>query len=170
MTTNYKIIVALATVIIFALALFGAYRFSQNRPGEPKAQASPQPASGFEALSLPQTSPTSQSPATGPEDEVAPNIGISLTAPWPSATITSPLKIEGFANVETGAVAIVVKDVYGKVLGQGKASACFAKNPCPFSASVVFAHPETQTGTIEVFSPSPKSGAKEYLQIIKINF
>lgn len=172
MTRNYKASIVAASIIIFILALYGVYRLYQIKVTKPLPNPSPVPTTiGFQVSPLPAASPkpSGKQPETGPSDEF-PNIGILVESPDSGSTVTSPLQINGFANVPQKRVAIVVYDVYGNALGQGMATACFAKTPCPFSASVVFARPQTQTGTVEVFSPSTRSGSKEYLQIAKVNF
>ncbi|MBI2598902.1 hypothetical protein HYW40_01670 [Candidatus Curtissbacteria bacterium] len=173
MTTNYKIAVAVVSTLIVGLALFGIFLLFQKqvkKPGPSEPLPAPSPASGFELPPLPVSPPAfGQLPQTGTDD--AQNYGgISIETPTAGSLVTSPLQVKGQANTPQGSVSIVVKNGNQKVIGQGKASACFAKNPCPFSASVVFEAPETQTGTIEAYSPSPKNGSKEYLQIIRVNF
>jgi|GEM_PF-5630509 len=170
MTRNYVISIALAVIIIIVLVAVGVYRLSQMKITKPEPQSSPTTI-GFQVSPLPAASPKSsgRQPETGPSDQF-PNIGILVQSPDLGSTAISPLQVQGFANVPQKKVVIVVKNVYGNVLGLGMATACFAKTPCPFSASVVFAAPQTQTGTVEVFSPSPANGAKEYLQIVKVNF
>jgi hypothetical protein len=88
--------------------------------------------------------------------------------PFPGSQISSPLEVRGTATIPQGEVSIVVKDGHGNALGLGRATACFAKDPCPFAASVVFQTPQVHTGTVELFSLA--NGAKQYLRIIPVNF
>lgn len=172
MTRNYKISIAVASIIILAFLVYGVFRLYQINVTKPVSKPSRIPPTvGFQVSPLPAASPKSsgRQPETGPSDQF-PNIGILVGSPDSGSTAISPLKVQGAANVPQEKVAIVVYDAYGNALGLGMATACFTKTPCPFSASVVFAKPQTQTGTVEVFSPSPASGAKEYLQILKVNF
>ncbi len=172
MTRNYRALIIASSVIILILAVYGVFRLYQINVTKPISKPSPTPLSvGFQVSPLPATSPKSSGtqPETGPSDEF-PNIGILVQSPDSGSTAISPLKVQGFANVPQEKVAIVVYDVYGNALGQGMATACFTKTPCPFTASVVFQNPQTRTGTVEVFSPSATSGTKEYLQIVKVNF
>ncbi len=173
MTNGNRNAIIVALVIIFALATFGIYRLYKSKTDKPNPLPTPTPITasiGFNASPLPPSpKPSGSQPVTGPSDEF-PNIGILVTSPKSGETVGSPVKIQGFANLPSQEVSIVVKDVYSTVLGIGKASACFAKIPCAFSASVVFKKPQTQTGTIEVFSPSSQNGSKEYLQTFRVNF
>ncbi|MEX2028102.1 MAG: Gmad2 immunoglobulin-like domain-containing protein [Candidatus Curtissbacteria bacterium] len=175
MSRKYPISIAVASVILLILAIWGIFRLYQIKTTESVPMPTPSPAVGFEVSPLPSAShsptpATGIQPETGPDDGGSPSIGISVQSPQSGTSIASPLKVQGYANIPQKEIAIVVKDTYGTVLGQGMATACFAKTSCFFTASVVFAKPSTQTGTIEVFSPSSSSGAKDYLQIIKVNF
>lgn len=115
--------------------------------------------------------PPSNQPSTGPEDEIGVNnIGIQISTPQNQSTITSPVIVSGRANVTSQLVKITIFDSNGNILGEGQATACVALDACPFSASVPFKTPSTQSGTIEVYSPSMLEGSKTFLQSILVSF
>jgi type II secretory pathway pseudopilin PulG len=92
---------------------------------------------------------------------VSPRGTIKVTEPKPGATISSPVKIAGEAQVFEANVRLRVKDATGKVLGNGFTTATQgAPEFGDFSAEFSFKQPaETQVGTVEVFEESAKDGS-----------
>jgi len=172
--SSLKIIIPI--VIVFILIGAGTYTIyraqtkvaitsntSQNSFPSPTPTANPQVKSA--------NAPANQ-PATGPKDELAiKNIGIQISFPQPNIKIASPVQIDGTANVTSQVVHIAVLDSSGNVLGQGQATACIGLDACPFTASIPFNPSQSQTGSIEIYSPSAIAGnSKTYLQSIPVLF
>lgn len=174
MTNNWKQIVL--GILVFGLVVGGIYYFYQRQVNdltEPEIITETQ--EGFpttedqEATAQPTpTSVAASQPDTGIGD--VKNIGIVLSLPARNSLIYSPVKVTGRANVYEGHVSIRIKDSSGKVLGSGFATACMDVDACPFEALIPFSNPQTSTGTVEAFSPSPADGSEQFLQSATVNF
>lgn len=178
---SLKIIIP--AIIVFILAIAGLYYLYQTQTSSklsldttlqaspknnfPQASSSASPSSVKGTQN--QNSPQSQ-PSTGSESEQELKTIISITSPQSSSFITSPLKIQGFANVTSQKVFIYIKDANGKILGVAKTSACLDLNPCEFSTNIVFGQPQTATGSIEAYSPSTFDNSAQDLTSLGINF
>lgn len=177
MITKSKVIIAIVSTITLTTAALGTYSLYQQRTVSQKVpqakQAGPSPSpTGFSQPPLPlslQTTNTNIQPETGIVEDPSAKIEITIQNPLPDSQVYSPLEIRGLANTPQGFVSIILKDSQGSILGQSEATACFAKDPCPFSLDLTFSTSSTQTGTLEVFSPS-KTGEQEYLKSINLNF
>src|SRR3989338_4430438 len=149
MRNNLSFVVgAVVLIIFFALVAFAASKFYQ-RQSEKNLLPSPipTPVSGFPVSSpSPQTLGQANTPAVQPESGSNTleenNIRIFIESPSPSDSITSPFKINGYTNLTSGV----------------------------FIAQVSFEKPSTQTGAVEVYSPSALDGSDQYLQTILIRF
>lgn len=156
MTNPKAFIVGIAVLILIVTgSIFAASKLSQIKVSPPIAKVSPSP-QGFSALSRDveklenQTvSELKSQPETGIGD--IKNVGISLNSPLSETTISSPVKVSGFANVYDGLVKVMVKDANGKVLGENSATACMGTDACPFETNVTFTQPLTSVGTIEAW-------------------
>ena len=163
-------------VIVFILAVAGVFYFYQRQglPNTPFFNATPSPSVvGFPKVKGESSSPgpsPSELPAAGFDTSTVNNIGIVIVSPQQEDKITSPVKISGRANVFEGKVVIRIKNANNQILGQDEATACMDLDACPFKVLVDFNSPQTSTGTIEAFSPSPIDGSEAYLQAISIRF
>ncbi len=186
--------VAILLIVIFVLAVAGFYYFylkqvskSQNLSLQPlqspktnfpsaTASASPvvQTQSTEENIKQPgavagtSTFPQSQ-PETGAGQSQIADAGIKIQTPQTQAPITSPVTVNGTANVPNNLI-LEVKDAKGKILGIRKTEACFGYQACPFTISVVFTQPETPTGQITVYSPTLSGNSPEYSQSVYVTF
>lgn len=87
---------------------------------------------------------------------------IHLFAPVAQSTVSSPLVIKGEARVFENVVLYRVKDENGTILAQGST---LAQSPDiglfgPFSTEVAIPLNDSQDGTLEVFTSSPKDGSE----------
>ena len=177
MRNNLSFVVgAVVLIIFFALVAFAASKFYQ-RQSEKTLLPSPRPTpvSGFPVSSpSPQTLGQANTPAVQPESGSNTleenNIRIFIESPSPSDSITSPFKSNGYTNLTSGVIIAQVKDINGQLLGQGSTMACMDYDACQFNAQVSFEKPSTQTGAVEVYSPSALDGSDQYLQTILIRF
>lgn len=176
-----KIVIAgVLTLLIISLITFGVYRLIQNNVRKlPVAVQSPNAnPSGFRAIIATPTPKTKTSPnsiagsqpQTGSDTAEIKNIGISIENVFSGQTISSPLTVNGKANVFEGHVVLQIKDANGKVLGQSTATACMGLDACPFQSTITFSKPSTSYGTLETYSPSGKDGSKLYTQTVVVNF
>ncbi len=177
--TNYKL--AILFIIIFVIALLGAFFIYKNQTKLTSTEASPSPEAVLTAPPLPSTSPSpapqgasANAPAAQPESgsntvEIK-NEGIKVDSPKASSIVTSPLTIAGSANVFGGKVVINIKDANGRILGSTQATACMGYDACSFTTTVDFKKSATQAGIIEVYNPSGTDGSPHYLQQILIRF
>jgi len=185
---------ALAILIILTISLGagGIYYLYQKQGFKPQpfAKASPSPSlttrlsvspapSSRTSVSPPQTFPSLTSPTPIASPQVLPQAGsetsnlkltISVTKPQAQEKISSPVRVTGFANVLNGQVSIEIKDEIGKILGSGSATACLGINPCLFEASIIFTKPQTQKGSIDVFTFSLENDSQDYFQMIPVKF
>lgn len=176
--SSLKII--LSVIILFVLLVAGIYYYYQTQVSNVSdlnlnTQASP--GLGFkEASPSASTKGTSASasqattPGTGPEDRMALATTISITNPAQASTITSPVQVNGFANITSQVVEIQIKDSNGNTLGTSRASACLSYTACDFAANIVFAKPQTSTGTIEAFAKSTIDGSPVDITSLGVNF
>ena len=178
---NLKIVIP--AVIVFILMIAGLYYLYQtqtsfktninttqetspkNNFSQASSSATPSNVKGAQD----QNSPQSQ-PSTGSESEQELKTIISITSPQSSSFITSPLKIQGFANVTSQVVFIHLKDANGKILSTARASACLSLIPCEFSTIIVFDNPSTKTGTLEAYGKSTFENTVTDLTSLSINF
>lgn len=174
-------LVAISVLILITVGVFQIYqrRISQNGveiiPSSQEAQktdfgslnnqSTPSPAILGTNDNAPQVQPESGSNTLNIQ-----NPGITVTNPVPNSKITSPLTVNGQANVLGNNVYIEVKDSNGNVLAKGSAVACFGYNSCPFETSVAFKKPQTPNGTVEVYSLSTYDNSKKDLHIISVTF
>lgn len=183
MELSKELRIILPAIIVLTLILLGGYYIYSKitTTSETLLSASPAP-SGFptanssppqqKAIST-QTSPApiaQTQPETGLNSEDIKNIGIQLSSPQNNSKVASPVRVLGKANVFEGNVQIMIKDSNGKVLGSGSTTACMDVDACPFEAVIAFSKPQTPSGTIAVFSPSPRDGSNDYLQTVNVRF
>lgn len=171
--SSLKIIIPI--LIVFILIGAGAYSIYRAQTAieitdtTQNSFPSPSPSSSPNVQGA--KNPPANQPATGPEDELGiKNIGIQLTSPEPQTKINSPVQVTGTANVTSQTVHIAILDSNGSILGQGQATACVGLDACPFKASIKFNSPQTQTGSVEVYSPSTLDSSKTFLQSIPVSF
>ncbi|KKR51163.1 MAG: hypothetical protein UT84_C0002G0024 [Candidatus Curtissbacteria bacterium GW2011_GWA1_40_16] len=186
--------VAILLIVIFVLAISGFYYIylkqvskSQSlilpplespKTNFPSATASASPISKTQSIgdgikqpgAVAETSTFPQSqPETGAGQTQITDAGIFIQNPQAQAKISSPVTINGMANVPNNLI-VEVKDATGQVLGVRKTTACFGNQSCPFSVSVVFTKPNTPNGQITVYSPSLSTNNPEYSQTVAISF
>lgn len=174
---NYR--TAILLVIIFVIALAGAYTIYRNQTNKslvptlgenpsPEALATISP-SASPSANL-QAPPPAEQPSSGSDTVEVKNIGIQVSSPEASSVITSPVNVSGSANVFEGKVVINIKDASGKILGSGSSTACMGYDACPFQTTINFENSTTPAGTIEVYSPSGLDSSPQYLQQILVRF
>lgn len=162
---NWWIVVVV--IVIFALAVWGTFVLYQKQVIEPSRSPSPLaiPENGFGSQAAspspsPDTLGTSQpgagasfdsQPATGIDSSKS---GVVINSPQENSLISSPLAISGWSKIETGNVLIILKDENGNNLGQSSIATCPNFQVCSFDTSIIFKHPSSQTGTIEIFESS----------------
>lgn len=97
----------------------------------------------------------------GKRTMVSPKGTIKVSDPQPGASIKSPVRIVGKAQVFEANVRLRVKDASGKALGNGFTTASMgAPEWGDFSEDFAFKAPsETQVGTVEVFEESAADGS-----------
>lgn len=116
---------------------------------------------------VPETPSTSTTPSEAvPEIK---EIGIQLTDTKLEG-ITSPVTVQGKANVFEGHVNLRLKDANGKVLGTSFATACMGEVACPFEGEISFSTPTTKTGTIEAYTQDAATGKETDLVSIPVTF
>lgn len=178
---NLKIVIP--TIIVFILVVAGLFYLYQTQTSSkinldstlqtspknnfPQASSSATPSTVKGAQN--QNSPQSQ-PSTGSESQQELKTIISITSPQEDNFISSPVKIQGFANVTSQTVIIRIKDANSHIIGSGKAPACIGYTPCEFSSTITFDTPKTQTGTIEAYSPSTFDNSIQDQTSQSINF
>ena len=169
-------------VLILLLAVFGLFQLYRSRV-KPKSIPTPAPIAsppvGFFATPIPSPSPSpvlgtntpSTQPSAGSDTVDIKDIGIFLEKPQINSSIKSPVTVSGKANVFEGHLLIRIKDLNGNVIGNGSATACMGAEACAFETKVNYSNPQTPTGIIEVFSPSPVGdGSEDYKQSIIVRF
>ena len=175
MTNPKALIVGIAVLILIVTgSIFASRKLSQIKVSQTTAKASPSPSpQGFSALSQATVKLEEQTllslksqPETGAGD--VKNIGVFLNLPLSGTTISSPVKVSGFANVYDGLVKIKVKDTSGNVLGGNSATACMGLDACPFETNVSFTKSTTLVGTIEAWGLDQNQ--LDLLQTIPITF
>lgn len=174
---NLKI--AIPVLILFILIVAGvyyAYQAQVSNKADLILNASPDPIGNLKD-STPSAGPKgavsgdqSTTPKTGPEDGMSLATTISLSSPAQASTISSPIQVQGFANITSQVVEIQIKDSNNKILGSGRASACIGYTACSFSANVVFSQPQTPTGSIVAFSKSTIDNSPVNVTSLSINF
>lgn len=168
-----QIFAAIAIVIVIALGAMAIYGVYKKQSTIPDVLPSPPASSinGFGSTPSPKSSPpfTTQ-PQTGITDTPLKDLGIFVSNPDFNTKVSSPLTVKGIANVYEGRVLIRVKDGSGNILAAESATACMGTSGCPFEAIIQFEKPQTPSGTIELFTPSPVDGSEEDLEIIPVTF
>lgn len=182
---NLKIIIPLIIIFIYAAAgiyyLYQTQVISQNQYAVEQTQRNnfPQATASASPLKTPVGSVQSQSttkssasnlPATGSDNFGNLQTIISITNIPNNAQISSPVKVEGFANVTSQTVIINVKDSNGYILGTAKTPACLNLEPCPFSVTVAFSNPQTPNGFIEAYSPSTYDNSQQDKITLSVSF
>jgi hypothetical protein len=100
-------------------------------------------------------------PPTIPPPGIA---AISVTAPVPGETITSPVTISGTADVFEAVVSYRILDAHGTVVSEGTTMAtCGSGCRGAFSVRARFTVAHQQPGTIQVFEVSTKDGSDTQL-------
>jgi len=174
---NYR--TAILLVIIFVIALAGAYTIYRNQTNKslvptlgeslsPEALATISPSAS--PLANLQNPPPAEQPSSGSDTVEVKNIGIKVENPHASTVVSPPLTVSGSANVFEGNVIVNVKDASGKILGSGRATACMGYDACPFEVKIDFQKSTSSAGIIEVYSPSGLDGSPQYLQQILVRF
>lgn len=97
-------------------------------------------------------------------------VGIEISKPEQNKIISSPLLIEGRANVFEGNVNFRLSTTSGTVVATGFATACMGENPCPFSLELNFPLANETTGKLEAFSIDAASGEEMYLVNVSVQF
>src|SRR5437899_2460213 len=148
---------AVIVIIVIAAGAFGVLYLYQKQVFKPQSifrastTSSPTP-SPIAAKFLDSATPSPEvQPASG-SNTAQINLGISVDNPNNGQTISSPITVNGFANVENEKVRIIVKDANGEILGEGAATACLDLRACFYQASIVFAKSQTQNGSVAVRS------------------
>ncbi len=177
MTNVRSFIVGLiALILLFAGGIYVYQKSIKPTILERNAKATPTPVVKSKADATPTASPPTQTsqktnlsfaPSTGEDPQ---NVGITLNFDLTKSKITSPTVLSGSANVPDSIVYLQVKDANGNILGSTKVTACMAQDACPFETSVIFASPQTATGTIEAFARPSFQDPKPYLATVGISF
>lgn len=171
---NLKVIILAAIILLFIIA--GAYWVYQTQVSNVSLAPSPKASpvgnlkSATPSATVEATKAASTNPATGPEDSLNLQTQIQITSPQQGSYISSPLHVQGFANITSQTVEINVKDADGNILGSARASACIGYTSCKFSANVIFSNPQTSTGTIMAYSRSTIDGSPTDTTTLDINF
>jgi immunoglobulin-like protein involved in spore germination len=94
-----------------------------------------------------QASSTTTRTSTG----TVPKSPIDVARPVPDATVTSPVKVSGTANVFEANVTVEILDATGKVVGKGNTTAsCGTGCRGKYSVSVPFTVSKAQSGAVLV--------------------
>ncbi|CAN5182592.1 hypothetical protein BH20ACT22_BH20ACT22_20300 [soil metagenome] len=94
-----------------------------------------------------------------PEDEPS---AIAVSDPVPGASVTSPVRIAGEADVFEATVSIRIRDASGAVIQESFTTAtCGTGCRGNYSEDVRFEVAEQQEGTIQVFWESPEDGSPQ---------
>lgn len=93
-----------------------------------------------------------------------------IDLPQADDTISSPVRIKGWANVFEGEFQVRIKDASGKVLGTKSATASAgAPDGGTFDTTVTFTQPATaQQGTVEIYDLSQKDGSIDDIAKISV--
>ncbi len=178
---NLKIVIP--AIIVFILSIAGLYYLYQTQTGgklnlDTTQEASPKnnfpqassSASPINVKGAQDKNAPPEQPSTGSDNYQKLNTMIAISSPQQSDIISSPLKIQGFANVTSQLVFIHLKDANGKILSTARASACLNLTPCEFSTTIVFDNPLTKTGTLEAYSKSTFDNTISDQTSLSINF
>lgn len=118
----------------------------------------------------PSTSTNKESTAASSDVAIS-NQSLSVTAPVPNQSITSPVKVSGSSNFFEAHTSIRVKDGQGKILSQSFATAAgWMDQLYPFATYVSYEKPATANGTVEVYEASAQDGRDVNLISIPITF
>jgi len=119
------------------------------------------------ASPTPLATPTA-TPSPGPTP--TPTASIVVNTPAPNDRISRTVHISGVARVFEGQVVFAIKDTQGKVLAQGTTLASAgAPQWGIFAADLAFEPPANQqSGTLEVFTRSPRDGSVIDLVIVPV--
>jgi len=170
MLNEKGLIGALVTVVVVIILVVGAaagtYWWQSQQSQEERAgleRRIERLTKSFEELKEKVSKPveTVEDVVKGRTAVVSPRGTIKVMEPKPGATITSPVKIAGEAQVFEANVRLRVKDASGKVLGDGFTTATQgAPEWGDFSEDFSFKSPsKTQVGTVEVFEESAADGS-----------
>jgi hypothetical protein len=112
------------------------------------------------------------SPETEVPEETVSSENITVTSPAPGEKVTSPMIVRGRARVFENLVNIRLRAADGEVITE-----TFASANAPdvgqfgdFEISVNFTQPTQDSGTLEVFSQSPKDGSEINKVTIPVSF
>lgn len=99
---------------------------------------------------------------------ISPKGFFKIELPQSGDTITSPLRVKGWANVFEGQFQVRIKDISGNVLGfKSVIASSGAPSGGVFDITITFNQPDTtQKGTVEIYSISAKDGSID--DILKI--
>jgi hypothetical protein len=152
-------VIASAVVLLSGVAL-ASYWWGMQ--GAPKNTA---PKTTAPSVSTNKEVPTASSVA------VISSQSLSVTAPVPNQSITSPVRVAGSSNFFEAHTSIRVKDGNGKVLSQSFATAAgWMDQLYPFATYISYGKPATANGTVEVFEASAQDGSDVNLISIPITF
>jgi hypothetical protein len=114
---------------------------------------------------------TTKTPVTD-DVPVTSSENITVTAPVPGETVASPLVVRGEARVFENAVSVRLRSSDGTILAETftTADAPDVGQFGPFEVRLTFSEPTTTTGTLEVFSQSPKDGSEINKVTIPVEF
>lgn len=108
-------------------------------------------------------------PAT-PDPPWSDSGNILVESPWPGDTIANPFTISGQAAAFEGVVSIRIRDEAGNILTNETVTTISGMEMSGFSKTIDYSKPTTQTGTVELFTISPKDGSQQDQVSIPINF
>lgn len=162
-------------LMIFLAAIAGAYYWDANlRSSEQGSEESDsgeavETESGVEGSSKESTDEKDNEP----ESISSKSGNVTVMEPQLEEDLEYTFTITGFANVFEGTVMIRVKDANGKVLKETftTAESSDIGKTGPFEVTVTLDEaPETETGTVEVYTESPKDGSEQDLVEVEVTF
>ncbi len=107
---------------------------------------------------------------TNPPRVKTENEMIKVSQPEPYQTVSSPFDISGQASVFEAVLNYRLKDSSGNVLADGFTMTAEGFAMSPFSKSLDYADPQTDSGVLEVFAVSPKDGSEINKISIPVSF
>lgn len=145
------------SILLMGLLLTGAGCFARNDKTNPPTTSTSTPPS---------------STTTTPPNNPQPQANITVTAPTPNQTISSPVTITGQARVFENAINWDIRDSNGALVASGNAMATAPDigQFGPYTITTNFPAPTTSTGTVRVFNYSAKDGAMENVVTVPVFF
>ena len=98
------------------------------------------------------------------------SLSILVYAPWTDDKITNPVTVSGEAIAFEAVLNVRIKDADNHVLLNTTIQTKSGQEMSPFSNSLSYDKPTTKTGTVEVFTISPRDGSEQDTVTIPVTF